>query len=206
MWFEDRPAITNGDYSAFDVNLANAANSATSTVAQDLQRDPAVAAVVDVSQPVTLYNLVASKGTTFNNGIIDSSDTDNRTLYTGFEVNFSTRLPGGAMLFGSWTAEHTLQDWCDTDDNPNGPTSTGQFSASDATTGVAASFGGRYCDQTQFTILFATSSNLRGTIRCCSVLISAPCYRAMPEANASFCGRHRRVCSLEAERSLRRSW
>ena len=54
------------------------------------------------------------------------------------------------MLFGSWTAEHTLQRWCDTDDNPNGPTRTGQFSASDATTGVAASFGGRFCDQTDF--------------------------------------------------------
>ena len=54
------------------------------------------------------------------------------------------------MMFGIWTADKTLQRWCDTDDNPNGPTSTGQFSASDATTGVAASFGGRFCDQTQF--------------------------------------------------------
>ena len=149
MWFEDRPHITLSDYSAFDVNLVTASNG-TTTVAQDINRDPDVAAVINVSQPVTVYNLTSGEGGIFNNGIIDSSDTDNETLYTGFEVAFSTRVPGGAILFGSWTAENTLQRWCDTDDNPNGPTSTGQFSASDATTGVAASFGGRFCDQTNF--------------------------------------------------------
>jgi hypothetical protein len=140
MWFEDRPHITLADYSAFNVALP----------AADILRDPDVAAVVDPNGSITLYNLDAAKGSSFNSGVVDSSDTDNRTLYTGFEASFNTRLPGGAMMFGSWTAEHTLQKWCDTDDNPNGPTSTGQFSASDATTGVAASFGGRFCDQTQF--------------------------------------------------------
>ena len=54
------------------------------------------------------------------------------------------------MLFGSWTMEHTLQRWCDNDDDPNGPTTTGQFNPTAATTGVDAPLGGRYCDQTQF--------------------------------------------------------
>ena len=141
MWFEDRPHITLNDWTA----IPNVPYPAA-----DILRDPDVAAVVDPNGTMTIYNLVASKGTTYNQGIIDSSDTDNEAQYTGIEVSFNTRLPGGAMLFGSWTADHTLQQWCDTDDNPNGPTSTGQFSASDATTGVAASFGGRFCDQTQF--------------------------------------------------------
>jgi hypothetical protein len=141
MWFEDRPHITLADWT----EIRNVPYPAA-----DILRDPEVAAVVDPNGTMSLYNLAASKGTTFNQGIIDSSDTDNEAQYTGIEVSFNTRLPGGAMLFGSWTADHTLQRWCDTDDNPNGPTSTGQFSASDATTGVAASFGGRFCDQTQF--------------------------------------------------------
>jgi hypothetical protein len=156
IWFEDRPHITLADYSAFDVNMATAINTnatATSpafTVAGDIRRDADVAAVLNPDAMITLYNLSAAKGGSFNSGVVDSSDTDNETLYTGFEAAFNTRLPGGAMLFGSWTGERTLQRWCDTDDNPNGPTSTGQFSASDATTGVAAAFGGRFCDQTAF--------------------------------------------------------
>ena len=152
MWFEDRPHITLADYSAFTVALPTA----------NIIRDPEVAAVVDETSSITLYNLASSKGTSFNTGVIDSSDTENETLYTGFEASFSTRLPGGAMMFGSWTAEHTLQRWCDTDDNPNGPTSTGQFSASDATTGVPASFGGRFCDQTNFDYPFRHEFKLAG--------------------------------------------
>ena len=152
MWFEDRPHISLADYTAFTV---------TPPVA-NINRDPEVAAVVDVTSPLTIYNLVASKGGVFNTNVIDSSDTDNETRYTGFEASFNTRLPGGAMLFGSWTMEHTLQRWCDTDDNPNGPTSTGQFSASDATTGVAASFGGRFCDQTEFDYPFRHEFKLAG--------------------------------------------
>jgi hypothetical protein len=140
--FEDRTLITLADYTAFDVSLTS--------IAQDLARDPDVAAVIDANSTMTLHNLVPSKSTQFNQGVIDTSDTDNRTFYTGFEASLNARLPGGAMVFGSWTFERALQRWCDTDDNPNGPTSTGQFSASDATTGIAASYGGRFCDQTQF--------------------------------------------------------
>jgi hypothetical protein len=152
MWFEDRPQITLADYSSFIAPLP----------ASDINRDPDVAAVVDPNSSITLYNLSAAKGGVFNTGVIDSSDTDNQTQYTGFEASFNARLPGGAMLFGSWTAEHTLQRWCDTDDNPNGPTSTGQFSASDATTGVPASYGGRFCDQTQFDYPFMHEFKLAG--------------------------------------------
>ena len=62
--------------------------------ASDIVRDPEVAAVVDPNGTMTLYNLAASKGTTFNQGIIDSSDTDNEAQYTGIEMSFTTRLAG----------------------------------------------------------------------------------------------------------------
>ena len=138
MAFQDRTNITLADYSSFQLR------------APDVSRDPEVAAVIDPNELITVYNLNPAKATVFNVGVVDRSDTSNETLYTGVEANFSARLPGGSLLFGSWTADHTLQRWCDDDDNPNGPTATGQFSPSDATTGVPAAMGGRFCDQTKF--------------------------------------------------------
>ena len=114
----------------------------------DVSRDPDVAAVLKAGDMVPVYNLNPAKLGVFNVGVVDRSDTTNDTLYTGFEASFNARLPGGAMLFGSWTMDHTLQRWCDNDDNPNGPTTTGQFNPTAATTGVDAPLGGRYCDQT----------------------------------------------------------
>ena len=136
--FQDRTNITLADYTRFETPMP------------DVSRDPDVAAVLKAGEMVPVYNLNPAKLSVFNVGVVDRSDTTNDTLYTGFEASFNARLPGGAMLFGSWTAEHTLQRWCDNDDNPNGPTTTGQFNPTAATTGVDAPLGGRYCDQTQF--------------------------------------------------------
>jgi hypothetical protein len=128
----------------------------------DVSRDPDVAAVLKAGEMVPVYNLKPEKFSVFNVGVVDRSDTTNDTLYTGFEASFSARLPGGAMVFGSWTAEHTLQRWCDNDDDPNGPTTTGQFNPTAATTGVDAPLGGRYCDQTQFPFPFLHEFKVAG--------------------------------------------
>jgi hypothetical protein len=136
--FQDRLNIGQGDYTRFETPMP------------DVSRDPDVAAVLKAGDMVPVYNLNPAKLGVFNVGVVDRSDTTNDTKYTGFEASFNTRLPGGAMLFGSWTAEHTLQRWCDNDDDPNGPTTTGQFNPTSATTGVDAPLGGRYCDQSQF--------------------------------------------------------
>lgn len=136
--FQDRTNISLADYTRFEVPMP------------DVSRDPDVAAVLKAGEMVPVYNLNPAKLGVFNIGVVDRSDTTNDTLYTGFEASFNTRLPGGAMLFGSWTAEHTLQRWCDNNDNPNGPITTGQFNPTSATTGVDSPLGGRYCDQTQF--------------------------------------------------------
>ena len=136
--FQDRLNIGLGDYTQF------------MTPMPDVSRDPDVAAVLKAGELVPVYNLNPAKQGVFNVGVVDRSDTENRTLYTGFEASFNTRLPGGATVFGSWTMEHTLQKWCDNDDDPNGPLTTGQFNPTSATTNVPSPLGGRYCDQTAF--------------------------------------------------------
>jgi hypothetical protein len=137
--FQDRANIGLADYTVSQVPMP-----------ADVSRDPDVAAVLKATDTVPLYNLNPAKLGVFNTGVVDRSDTTNDTLYTGFEASFNARLPGGAMVFGSWTADHTLQRWCDNNDDPNGPTTTGQFNPTAATTGIDSPLGGRYCDQTQF--------------------------------------------------------
>jgi hypothetical protein len=148
--FQDRLNISETDYTRFETPMP------------DVSRDPDVAAVLKAGEMVPVYNLNPAKLGVFNVGVVDRSDTTNDTLYTGFELSFNTRLPGGAMLFGSWTAEHTLQRWCDNNDDPNGPTTTGQFNPTAATTGVDAPLGGRYCDQTQFNFPFLQEFKFAG--------------------------------------------
>jgi hypothetical protein len=140
--FQDRLNITASDYTRFEVPMP------------DVSRDPDVAAALKPGEMVPVYNLNPAKLSVFNVGVVDRSDTTNDTLYTGFEASFNTRLPGGATVFGSWTFEHTLHRWCQNDDNPNGPTTTGQFNPTAATTGYDAPLGGRFCDQTQFDFPF----------------------------------------------------
>ncbi len=148
--FQDRLNIAETDYTRFETPMP------------DVSRDPDVAAVLKAGEMVPVYNLNQAKLGVFNVGVVDRSDTTNDTLYTGFEASFNVRLPGGAMLFGSWTAEHTLQRWCDNNDDPNGPTTTGQFNPTAATTGVDAPLGGRYCDQTQFDYPFIQEVKFAG--------------------------------------------
>ena len=164
--FQDRTNITTTDYTRFETPMP------------DVSRDPDVAAVLKAGEMVPVYNLNPAKLTVFNVGVVDRSDTTNDTLYTGFEASFSARLPGGAMMFGSWTAEHTLQRWCDNDDDPNGPTTTGQFNPTAATTGVDAPLGGRYCDQTQFPFPFLHD------VRCPTHVMAGSLSDVMPPESA----------------------
>jgi Carboxypeptidase regulatory-like domain len=151
MAFIDRLNIGLEDYTSFTLPLP------------DVSRDPEVVAVLaKLPQTFTVYNLNSAKLSQFGVNVVDRSDTKNETLYTGFEASFNTRLPRGAVLFGSWDMDHTLQRFCDTNDDPNGPVVTGQFSATDATTGVSAPLGGIYCDQTKFPYPFRHEFKLAG--------------------------------------------
>jgi hypothetical protein len=141
----DRSFITTSDYTAFDVRMP-----------ADISRDPDVAAVLDANEMITVYNLNQAKNSVYGQGLIDRSANENRSLYTGVEASFSARLPGGAMMFGSWTAERNVSVFCESDDNPNGPP-TG-----DLYQGRNVAQGGRFCDQRNFNMPFTQEFKLAG--------------------------------------------
>jgi hypothetical protein len=140
----DRSFITTADYTPFQVRMPN------------VSRDPDVAAVLDANEMITVYNLVQAKNSVFGQGLVDVSANEDRSLYTGFETSFSARLPGGAMMFGSWTAEKNTSVFCENDDNPNGPP-TG-----DLYQGRNVARGGRFCDQRNFNLPFLHEFKLAG--------------------------------------------
>jgi hypothetical protein len=140
----DRSFITTADYTPFQVGMP------------DVSRDPDVAAVLDPNEMITVYNLLQAKNSVFGQGLVDMSANQDRSLYTGFETSFSARLPGGAMMFGSWTAEKNVSVFCENDDNPNGPP-TG-----DLYQGRNVARGGRFCDQRNFNMPFLHEFKLAG--------------------------------------------
>jgi hypothetical protein len=118
--------------------------------------DPAVAAVLDPNEMITVYNLNAAKNSVYGQGLIDRSSQQNRSLYTGFEASFSARLTNKGTLFGSWTAERNISVFCESDDNPNGPP------IADLYQGRNVAEGGRFCDQRNFDIPFLNEFKLAG--------------------------------------------
>jgi hypothetical protein len=140
----DRSFITTADYTSFETRMP------------DVSRDPDVAAVLNPNEMITVYNLKPEKNSVFGQGLVDRSATHDRSLYTGFETSFTTRLPGGAMLFGSWTTEKNVSVFCENDDNPNGPP-TG-----DLYQGRNVARGGRFCDQRNFDMPFLHEFKLAG--------------------------------------------
>ncbi len=139
----DRTFITLSDYTPF-------------TVAMPAVSDPAVAAVLNPNEMLTIYNLNQAKNAVFGQGLVDRSSGQDRSYYTGFEASFSARLVGSATLFGSWTAERNVSVFCESDDNPNGPP------VADLYQGRNVASGGRFCDQRQFDMPFTNEFKLAG--------------------------------------------
>ena len=139
----DRTFITLSDYTPFQVRVPAIS-------------DPAVAAVLNPSEMITVYNLKQAKNSVYSQGLVDRSSTRNRFFYTGFEASFSARLAAGGTLFGSWTAERNVSVFCESDDNPNGVTTADLYQ------GRLVSEGGRFCDQQQFHIPFLHEFKLAG--------------------------------------------
>jgi hypothetical protein len=141
----DRSFITTADYTSFPA-----------TIPTTVTRDPDVAAVVPPGTPITLYNLLLAKNPVYGQGLVDLSGNEDKSIYTGFEASFSTRLPGGAVLFGSWTAEKNVSVFCESDDNPNGP------ARGDLYQGRNVATDGPFCDQRNFNIPFMHEFKLAG--------------------------------------------
>lgn len=141
---QDRTQIGTSDYATFTLPMP------------DFSRDATLAGVLDPSEVLKVYNLNSAKRTVYGAPIVDRSSDKDRSFYTGFEASFNSRLPNGSMVFGSWTAEHNMSFFCDTDDNPNG------ISRDDLYQGVTISSGGRFCDQRQFHVPFLHEFKLGG--------------------------------------------
>ena len=139
----DKTQISPADYTSFTLPMP------------DFSNDPTLAGVLNASETLTVYNLNSAKRGVFNAPIVDISAPNDRSLYTGFETNFSLRIPG-TTLFGSWTAEHNMSVFCDNNDDPNG------VSTNDLYAGFTVSAGGRYCDQRQFHIPMRHEFKLAG--------------------------------------------
>jgi hypothetical protein len=140
----DRTFITRGDYTPFQVRLPAIS-------------DPAVAAVLNSNEMLTVYNLNQAKNSVYNQGLVDRSSAQNRSFYSGFEASFSARVSGKGTLFGSWTAERNLSVFCESDDNPNGPPTADLYQ------GRQVAEGGRFCDQRQFHMPFLNEFKLAGS-------------------------------------------
>ena len=145
----DRVLIDGTDYTAFNTTIPA---SEWATIA----RDPAAAAVLDQNEVITLYNLNNASNADYNSAMVDRSSSDNQSLYTGMEASFSMRFLAGSTIFGSWTAERNVSVFCESDDNPNGPTTNDLYQ------GRPVSQGGRFCDQRNFDIPFVHEFKLAG--------------------------------------------
>jgi len=139
----DRTFISLSDYIPFQVRMPAII-------------DPAVSAVLDPNEMITVYNLNPAKNSVFGQGLIDRSSQQNRSLYTGFEASFSARFARYGTMFGSWTAERNVSVFCESDDNPNGPP------VADLYQGRSVAEGGRFCDQRNFHMPFLNEFKLAG--------------------------------------------
>ena len=139
----DKTQIAPSDYTSF------------TTPMPDFSNDPTLSGVLNPSEILTVYNLNAAKKGVFTVPVVDTSAPNDQSLYTGFETNFSLRIPG-TTLFGSWTAEHNMSVFCDNNDDPNG------VSTNDLYSGATVSAGGRFCDQRQFHIPLRHEFKLAG--------------------------------------------
>ena len=54
-------------------------------------------------ETITLFNLNPAKAGQYASQLIDVNSDINRTIYDGFEVSFTARLPRRSIVFGGWS-------------------------------------------------------------------------------------------------------
>jgi hypothetical protein len=145
----DRGLISNADYTSFTLPMPDFSNDAT------------IGGALSPTEIITVYNLSSAKRGVYNNAQVDFNSTGQfagskmESIYNGMEVSFSARL-SRTTVFGGWTMEHNLSNFCDTNDNPNGATT------SDLYEGNTVALGGRFCDETAFSKPFRHEFKLSG--------------------------------------------
>ena len=143
----DRELITRTDYTSFQAPLP-----------QDVARDPEVAALLTPGQLFTIYNLNPAKLPVYTSQQRDKTTPDLTSTYNGFDLAATARTPGGGTLFGSWTVERNVSNYCANDDNPNG------IATADRYTGTNVSAGGAFCDQGAFDMPFRHEFKMAGSV------------------------------------------
>ncbi len=62
---------------------------------------------------ITLFNLTLAKAGQYASQLVDVNSDINRTIYDGFEVSFTARLPRRSTIFGGWTNDRVITITCD---------------------------------------------------------------------------------------------
>jgi hypothetical protein len=128
----------------------------------DFSNDPTLTGILDPNEILTIYNLNSAKRSVYStNQIDDNSDGQfggvaDASVYNGIEFSFSARM-AKTTLTGGITTEKNEARFCDTNDNPNGVTTSDLFQNN------TASRGGRFCDQGQFGMPWRQEYKLSGS-------------------------------------------
>lgn len=64
-------------------------------------------------EQITLFNLAPAKAGQYASQLIDFNSDINRSIYDGFELSFTARLPRRAVVFGGWTNDRLITVTCD---------------------------------------------------------------------------------------------
>jgi len=88
----------------------------------------------------------------------DKTVPDLTSVYNGFDFAVNARIAGGGTVFGSWTVEKNLSNYCANDDNPNG------IATADRYTGTNVFAGGAFCDQGAFNVPFRHEFKAAGSV------------------------------------------
>jgi hypothetical protein len=69
-------------------------------------------------EPLTLYTVTPAAVSLVDN-VDTNAGSDRKQIYSGFDLTFNARLPGGASAFGGFITERTVRVTCDEPDDPN---------------------------------------------------------------------------------------
>jgi hypothetical protein len=64
-------------------------------------------------ETITLFNLNPAKAGQYASQLVDVNSDINRSIYDGFEVSFTARLPKHSTVFGGWTNDRLITVTCD---------------------------------------------------------------------------------------------
>jgi hypothetical protein len=149
-----------GDLEVLDHTLISAADYTSFKVAMpSFSNDPTVAGALDPSEILTIYNLNSAKRSVFNSAQIDRNSSVDSATYNGIETSVNARLPRGSNVFAGWTAERNVSTFCEAaKSDPNG------VLLADLYIGENVSSGGRFCDQSAFSVPFRHEFKASGNV------------------------------------------